>query len=181
MDLSAATFPSQFGDALRSIEASCHNFKAHEWSVWTHSLSPLYLKDHLPPDIYHEYLRLVHAIMLATEDTISLSEISEIRSAFTRFLLHYEAQYYQFKWERLSAARSVFHMLAHVADCISLLGPMNVYTQWSMERFCGSIARLVGYIFRVYIFRVYSNIFLRRQPTRHYPIEICPSICTTRS
>lgn len=42
---------------------------------------------------------------------------------------------------RLSACLPVFHQLLHVANGLDWLGPMHVYSQWSMERLCGMITR----------------------------------------
>lgn len=53
------------------------------------------------------------------------------------FVHHYEQDYYQFKFHRLSACKPVIHALLHVVTCIRKMGPMWSYGQWTMERMVG--------------------------------------------
>lgn len=104
----------------------------------------IYLNKELPEHCYRAYLVLLKAITLATQDEIPPQDIADIEKYILIWIKHYEEVYYQKTWERLPATRSVFHMLCHVADCIQWAGPMNVYSQWAMERYCGQIARTVS-------------------------------------
>lgn len=65
MAASNAAFPVAFGNHIRNITKHCHHFKAAEWVVWTHLLSPIYLRPHLPAPIYQAYVHLVEAVSIA--------------------------------------------------------------------------------------------------------------------
>lgn len=167
MENSKPTYPAQFGDPLSSITARCHQYKAHEWSQWAHTLSLIYLKGILPEPYYSEYCKLIEALTQCAAAEIHDKHIDDIRGIYftpppqhtklgiylltlillpetmAKFIEHYELHYYRFKWSRLSAMRSTIHMLSHVADGIQWAGPMYVYSQWTMERFCGTAGRMV--------------------------------------
>ncbi|KAI5781074.1 hypothetical protein DFH27DRAFT_529400 [Peziza echinospora] len=113
-----------------SPSAGSNTTHAPEWSVWAQTLSLIYLHDTFPDTkFYKEYVNLIEAITLATQDSLSDQELEELQICLLRWIEHYKTGYHQFKWERLSATRYVFHMLAHVTDCIKWAGPVNVYSQ----------------------------------------------------
>lgn len=143
MAASNKAFPVVFGDHIRNITKHCHHFKAAEWVVWTHLLSPIYLRPHLPASIYHAYILLVKAISIACDISHTGIEREKVRASIIKFLQVYESEFYQFKFERLCAMTSVFHILIHVADCMEWNGPMRNYWQFPMERVVGILASSV--------------------------------------
>lgn len=82
MESSKSTYPAQFGDPLSSITARCHQYKAHEWSQWAHTLSLIYLKGTLPDLYYAQYCRLIEAISQCAAAEITDEHIAEIRGSF---------------------------------------------------------------------------------------------------
>lgn len=65
----------------------------------------------------------------------------KVRDNINQFLRHYERDYYKHDYERLSFCLPVFHYIAHVADALLDIGPQYVYTQWCVERACGTLSR----------------------------------------
>lgn len=78
---------------------------------------------------------------LATDETTTDEIIARVEAGLIQFNQYYEKRYYAQKWEKLSACLPVFHQLLHVADGMRWIGPMHVYSQWTMERVCGMITR----------------------------------------
>lgn len=119
---SKKTLPASSGEASRNIVGHCHHYKAIEWQNWTLLLAPIMLKDLQPPAIYNAFMKLTSAFTLAMDIYITEEDIQGMRQAIKSFLVHYEKEYYRFKWDRLSYCTSQIHYLAHVADTIDTLG-----------------------------------------------------------
>ena len=167
MQLSAPNFPASWGDSLRNFAKHCHEFKASEWRTFGMLIAPIVFGDEhvLPSDCYEAFCDLIEPIESATSDIPHEDINSTIRTPLTEFLHHYEKVYYQCRWDRLETCHSQIHLLAHVADCVEWCGPMNLYSQWSCERFCGMIAQSVRN--RVQANRASSLDILRQQQLFH--------------
>jgi len=84
---------------------------------------------------------LMVAIRRCTDDTVTLTTVSLVRTKLASFLRYYEERYYRMEYDRLPVCLPVFHQVAHVADYLDIIGPMWVYSQWVMERLCGMIVQ----------------------------------------
>ncbi|RPA73483.1 hypothetical protein BJ508DRAFT_198864, partial [Ascobolus immersus RN42] len=84
---------------------------------------------------------LVHAIGICCQYELSAADIQIVRDNINNFIAHYEKDYYQYDYDRISACLPVFHYIAHVADALRDIGPQFVYSQWVIERACGTISR----------------------------------------
>ena len=169
MEGSKGNFPTAWGDALRNLAKHCHEFKAAEWRNFGLLIAPIVLNDlHLlPEECYEAFCDLIEAIDSATSD-IPITDINNtIRLPLIGFLRHYERVYDRRKWDSLETCRGQIHFLAHVADFVEWCGPMNLYSQWSCERLCGSIAG--GIRNRVQANRAASLSILRQQQIFHIP------------
>lgn len=131
---SAKLLPGPLGEQVRSIKDLK---KAAQWKTWAHLLSPILLKGRLPDPYYSQWIALIKAFRLATNPVITSKDIDFIGETMLAFVHHYEAEYYQFKFHRLSACKPVIHALLHVAACIKKMGPMWSYGQWTTERMVG--------------------------------------------
>ena len=169
MQESRQDFPTAWGDSLRHFTKHCHEFKAAEWKNFWMLIAPIVLSDErvLPNDCYEAFCDLIEAIESATCDIPKDDIEHTIRTPLINFLHHYENTYYQHVWERLETCRSQIHLLAHVADFVEWCGPMNLYAQWSCERFCGMISQSVRN--RVQANRACSLDILRQQQVYHIP------------
>jgi hypothetical protein len=130
-DISLMVHPTAFGDRIRGIA----DFrKANEWKTWAQVISPILLKGRLPDPFYSEWIKLVYAMTLATDYSVSQEDIQLVRESMISFVNHYHDLYYRYQNNRLPACRAVFHALLHVADCMEWVGPMWSYSQWVVER-----------------------------------------------
>jgi hypothetical protein len=130
-DITLMIHPTAFGDRIRGIA----DFrKANEWKTWAQVISPILLKGRLPDPFYCEWIKLVYAMTLATDYSVSQEDIQLVRESMITFVNHYHDLYYRYQNKRLPACRAVFHALLHVADCMEWLGPMWSYSQWTVER-----------------------------------------------
>lgn len=161
MYASCEYFPYSFGEQLCDIRKHCHHYKAAEWVNWTHILSPIYLKPYLRIDIYKAYIALVEAIGIACNYTHTIAERQLVHTNIIKFLTLYEKEFYQYKYKCLSPMRSVFHILAHISQCMQWNGPMRNYWQFPMERVVGIISSKVKS--RVLANEGCANVILRRQ------------------
>lgn len=137
---SAATFPSLFGPLLRNFLEHIHEMTASEWQLFTLLIGPVYLKGLLPDEDYEEFISLVEAIHLSCDYTLTEEDFQEMEERILRFSQYYEERYYRLEWDRLKACLPVFHQVLHVHQALRWAGPMYVYSQWAMERFCGTLA-----------------------------------------
>lgn len=137
---SAPNVPLLFGPMLRNFLEYLHQMTASEWQLFTFLLAPVYLKDVLPDHDYEEFISLVEAIQLSCDYTLTSEDCLEIDQRIIRFSKYYETRYYRMEWGRLKSCLPVFHQILHVPQALHWAGPMYVYSQWAMERFCGTLA-----------------------------------------
>jgi hypothetical protein len=140
-EASARNFPSSFGRAPRNFASHCHEFSGEEWKQQATLFLPIYLQDVLPEEHYDQFCKLMYAMNMATDITLTDNDIKEVEDTIFKFSEYYETTFYARKWDRLSACLPVFHQLIHVADALRWIGPMHVYAQWAMERMCGMLTK----------------------------------------
>lgn len=139
---SASTFPLLFGPLLRNLIAHIHEMTAAEWQLFTFLLGPVYLKDLLPDEDYKEFLSLVEGIAIACDYVVTEADLVELEQRMEQFSKYYERRYYRLEWLRLKSCLPVFHQILHVSQALRWAGPMYVYSQWGMERLCGTFASM---------------------------------------
>lgn len=137
---SAATFPLIFGPLLRNFLEYINGMTAAEWQLFTFLLGPVYLKDLLPKEDYDQFISLVEGIQLSCDYVLSENDLVIMDRRMREFSQYYERRYYRGEWGRLKACLPVFHQILHVPQALRWAGPMYAYSQWAMERFCGTLA-----------------------------------------
>ena len=167
MTASSHSIPTSWGDPLRSVEGSCHQYKASEWRNCTSLVFPIVAPHSIPKPFYDPIRGLIEAIESATSDIPKADIEGTIRAPIVRFIKHYEQYYYHYQWSRLPACRAQIHLLAHVADAVEWGGPMHLYSQWCCERLCGLIAQRVKN--RVSANRATSLDIIRREQLYSIP------------
>ena len=167
MAASSHSIPTSWGDALRSVERSCHQFKASEWRNFVSLVFPIVAPHSIPKLFYDPIRGLIEAVESATSDIPKADIEGTIRAPIVRFIKHYEQHYYRYQWSRLPACRAQIHLLAHVADAVEWGGPMHLYSQWCCERLCGLIAHSVKN--RVSANRATSLDIIRREQLYSIP------------
>lgn len=126
---------------LRNFLEYMNQMTAAEWQLFTFLLAPVYMKDVLPDEDYNEYISLVEAIQISCDYVLTLEDILDMDEGIVRFNEYYQRRYYRMEWARLKACLPVFHQILHVPQALCWAGPLYVYSQWAMERFCGTLAR----------------------------------------
>ncbi|KAI5791148.1 hypothetical protein EDC01DRAFT_593937, partial [Geopyxis carbonaria] len=74
---------------------------------------------------------------------VSGEELQNLEVQLSEVLQEYEEIYYRKQQGRVSVCTSQFHVLAHFAQSIRYNGPAPIYRQYTMERVCGDIKKLV--------------------------------------
>lgn len=82
----------------------------------------------------------MEAIQISCDYLLTLEDLLEMDQRILRFSKYYERRYYRMEWARLRSCLPVFHQILHVPQALRWAGPMYVYSQWAMERFCGTLA-----------------------------------------
>lgn len=139
---SARNFPLMFGPLLRNFIGHIHELTAAEWELFTMVLGPVYLKGVLPDEDYEEFISLIEAIYISCDYIVTEEDILEMDQRIQRFSKYYERRYYRMEWARLKCCLPVFHQILHVPQALQWAGPMYAYSQWGMERLCGTFARM---------------------------------------
>lgn len=136
---SNATFPADFGDNIKAFAVNCHRFKAANWKRWTFSECLVHYFKRLDRHHYEKYVNFVLMCHLMIQYKLTLEELEELYFRVLRFSTYYEESMYRYDYERLGACRPILHQLRHGAEAIRWAGPMFVYWQFPMERFCGMV------------------------------------------
>ncbi|KAH0611860.1 uncharacterized protein H6S33_011125 [Morchella sextelata] len=138
---SSSTFPQLFGPLLRNFLEYINMMTAAEWKLFAFIIGPVYMKGVLPEEDYVEFVNLIEAVQLTCDHSILDDDLTQLEVSIQRFSDYYERRYYRMKWTRLKACLPVFHQIIHVPQAIRWAGPMYSYSQWAMERFCGTLSR----------------------------------------
>lgn len=136
---SCESIPTALSQTPRSIHKSHKSFKAKEFESWTTLFSVPLLYGRLPDYCLDHWKVFAQAVRLTNRYEQNDNTISKIRSLFRTFVYGYEQIYYQGDSNRLRACTSQIHGLLHIADCLSVLGPAFVFSQWSLESFVGTM------------------------------------------
>lgn len=139
---SSPNVPALFGPVLRNFLEYINQMTAVEWQLFTFLLGPVYLKGVLPDQDYEEFISLVEAIQISCDYVLTQEDLVEIEHRILQFSRYYEKRYYRGEWARLKSCLPVFHQILHVPQALRWAGPMFVYSQWAMERFCGTLAKM---------------------------------------
>ncbi|KAH0603579.1 uncharacterized protein H6S33_007901 [Morchella sextelata] len=138
---SASNFPQLFGPILRNFIEYINMMTAAEWQLFAFLIGPVYLKGLLPEEDYIEFISLIETIQITCDHSISTEDLEESQRNIQRFSEYYERRYYRMQWTRLKTCLPVFHQIIHVPQALKWAGPMFSYSQWAMERFCGTLAK----------------------------------------
>ncbi|KAH8799267.1 hypothetical protein DL96DRAFT_1780888 [Flagelloscypha sp. PMI_526] len=130
--------PGSFDRKPRNpAEKLTSGYKAWEFLLYFYGLGPCLFWQHLPPEYYTHYCKLVRAIHICLQEEITPTEAEEALNLLCDFSEEYEELYVQRKTCRLHFVRPAIHALSHLAPDIVRLGPAIIYSQWVMERLIG--------------------------------------------
>lgn len=129
--------PSYERPPRNPAEKISSGYKASEFLTYVYGYLPILLPGILPEPYLTHFYKLVRAIRLFSQNSISRSELDEGRRLTNEFVEEFEDHYAQRSPYRLHFIRPCLHALSHVADEISNLGPLRCYAQWTIERMIG--------------------------------------------
>jgi hypothetical protein len=114
-------------------------YKAWEFLMYVFALGPGVFLDILPDIYYLHFCKLVAAIRLLHQRSITPEQLLHAHKLLISFAEEFETLYYQRKVERLHFCRQSLHALLHMAPEVVRVGPGVYYTQWTMERTIGNL------------------------------------------
>ncbi|KIJ57736.1 hypothetical protein HYDPIDRAFT_103912 [Hydnomerulius pinastri MD-312] len=114
-------------------------YKAWEFTLLLYGLGPMVLYGILPMVYWIHFCKLVRAVRLISQHTITREELTEAAILFVDFIEEFEDLYYQRKPECLHFTRQSIHALSHYANEVVTKGPLICASQWTMERTIGNL------------------------------------------
>ena len=149
----AARFlPTSFGRTPRNPQEKVSSgYKAWEFLYYFYGEGPGVFYGVLPEIYYLHFYRLVRAIRIIYQRSISLEQLTVAHKLLLQWVIDFELLYYQRKPGRLHFVRQCVHALTHLAMETYRLGPLWLSSQWTMERvigYLGSLLRQPSNIYR---------------------------------
>ncbi|KAL0573146.1 hypothetical protein V5O48_008812 [Marasmius crinis-equi] len=116
-------------------------YKACEYLVYVFGFCPALLYGLLPPLFYRHFCKLVAAVRMIHQYSITREDLVRAHELLTGFVYQFELLYVERKLERIHFIRPCIHALIHLIQEIIRLGCLFALAQWTLER---TIGRFVG-------------------------------------
>jgi hypothetical protein len=131
-------FPTWFERVPRNpAEKLTSGYKAWEFLHYMFGMGPAVFRSRLPEEYWTHYCKLVRAIQIHIQRTISKEELQEATDLINEFADEFETLYVQGASGRIPFVRPWLHTLLHLANEVMRVGPSCYYTQWTLERAIG--------------------------------------------
>jgi hypothetical protein len=135
-------FPSSFHRPPRNpAEKISSGYKAIEYFHYLFGLGPGVFRAVLPSKYWKNFCKLVRAVRLLVQRSITGSQLQESHSLLVQFVEEFENLYYQRRVDRLHFCRPCVHSLLHAAHEVTRVGPGAYSTQFTMERTIGNLGQ----------------------------------------
>lgn len=129
--------PSSFPRVPRSLAKEFAQFKASDWKIFFFYYSLPVLAGILPHQYWLHHCKLVMAIAILCQESISLEEIDSADNLLHSYVAEFQ-ELYGIRYMSLT-----FHQLLHLCSVVKHLGPAWVYSCFFYESLNGELARLV--------------------------------------
>jgi len=140
----ARYLPTSFGRVPRNPQEKVSSgYKAWEFLYYIYGQGPGLFFDLLPEPYYSHFCKLVHAIRLIYQHTISRQQLVDAHVLLLQWCSKFELLYCQWNPDRLHFMRQCVHSLTHLAKETHHLGPLSLSSQWTMERVIGYLSSLL--------------------------------------
>ena len=140
----AKYLPTSFGRTPRNPqEKILSGYKAWEFLNYIYGEGPGVFYGILPEEYYSHFCRLVRAIRIIHQHTISEEQLITANDLLLQWVLDFENLYCQRNPNRLHFVRQCVHSLTHLASETHRLGPLWLSSQWTMERVIGYLGSLL--------------------------------------
>ena len=148
----AKYLPTSFGRVPRNPQEKISSgYKASELLYYVYGLGPAVFYQVIPEPYYSHFCRLVRAIRIIYQRTISQDQNLTAHKLLLGWCLDFEHLYCRRNPDRLHFVRQCVHSLTHLARETHRLGPLSLSSQWTMERvigYLGSLLRQPSNVFR---------------------------------
>ena len=140
----ARHLPTSFGRTPRNPQEKISSgYKAWEFLNYIYGEGPGVFFKILPDVYYSHFCKLVRAIRIIFQLSISRAELTTAHELLLQWVLDFEILYYQRDPDRLHFVRQCVHSLTHLARESCRLGPLWLSSQWTMERVIGYLGSLL--------------------------------------
>ena len=140
----AKYLPTSFGRTPRNPhEKISSGYKAWEFLNYMYGEGPGVFYGVLPDVYYSHFCRLVRAIRIIHQHSISREQLITAHRILLQWVLDFEILYCDRNPDRLHFVRQCVHSLTHLARETHRLGPLWLSSQWTMERVIGHLGSLL--------------------------------------
>lgn len=114
-------------------------WKADEWRTFVLTTSLPAFHQLLPEHVLSGWWYFCQICELAMRPVLREEDMEDLSSYCTKFFEHYSNTYYGGKQSNLHLMRYTIHLLLHIPISTNYCGPLVCFSQFSVERFIGSI------------------------------------------
>jgi hypothetical protein len=134
--------PGSFDRPPRNLAEKIHSrYKAKEWQHYFFGLAPALLYGKLPDTYWQNFCKLVFAMRLVLQRSISRADVLAAQKALDEFCIEFEQLYVQDRPDRIHMVRPCLHALMHLGLQIPATGPPSLHATWTMERTIGDLGQ----------------------------------------
>lgn len=132
--------PGSFDRPPRNIALKINSgYKAWEYLLYLYGLGPCLLFQVLPNEYWVHYCRLVRAVRLLLQTSITEEDLQEANTLLTKWSDEFETLYVRRKKERIHFVRPSIHAISHTVMQTRQKGPGLGFAQWTIERIIGNL------------------------------------------
>ncbi|KAF9446960.1 hypothetical protein P691DRAFT_672424 [Macrolepiota fuliginosa MF-IS2] len=95
----------------------------------------------LSQQYFPNFCKLVHAVRIISQHSITPTELDSAGKLFSEFLIEFEELYVQRITSQMHFVQQCMHVLWHIVPEIYHLGPTCNYAQWTMEQTIGNLGQ----------------------------------------
>jgi hypothetical protein len=140
----ARYLPTSFGRTPRNPQEKISSgYKAWEFLIYIYGEGPGVFFEVLPDLYYSHFCRLVRAIRMIFQRSISQEQVKTAHELLLQWVLDFELLYCKRDPDRLHFVRQCVHSLTHLGRETCRLGPLWLSSQWTMERVIGYLGSLL--------------------------------------
>lgn len=141
---SKATVPASQARALRDVHVRFRSYKAVDWMMFIMSTGEAFLADRISETAFSMFMALCQACRLLFRPRgLTEEDLEEVDALLRRFCDMFYSHVYRGGWECVSLCRSTITALLDVVPNIRACGPAWVSWQFPMERYIGTLPRLI--------------------------------------
>ena len=121
----------------RSIEKCLVLWKAQEFKLWLMYYSIPCLIGLLPEEYLDHHMKLVSAVFLLSQESIAPEQVHAASNLFNEYVSDFQ-RLYGLRYMSINV-----HQMLHLSQCVLDLGPLWVYSCFTMEDLNGKLTRLI--------------------------------------